>query len=207
MEASALQKKWILYGAVAGILITILYPVIYYLEITTIIDLGIELIFGIGLAVASIGIYHFVRIHKNCICLQAGGAFGLLSGFTLILAAGFHQSLISPPEEILIRSEQKVLYMLMEERIHLGLEFSWIFLLASSIFAFSVAFFRQPKPGKLISYFGIAFSSFILGYNFYSMTDIAGYDTFYGSGPFLITWHFVVSVLLITSLKWIKEKN
>jgi len=206
MEATVLQKRWILYGAITGILSSMVYPIIYYIKISPRIDLLIGLIFGFCIAITTVGIYQFIRIHHNCMCLQIGGITGILAGFTYILNVTVFQSLHTPLEGILVQGDQSFIYSL-TSRIHMGLSLSWEILIACSIFALGVAFFRQPKPGKIIFILGIIEGLIILLFNFYAFPEIPESETFAGLGPFLPIWHLVVSILILSSLKWIKEKS
>lgn len=205
MEASALQKKWILYGAWSGILAALIYPILYYTDLSFRLDFVLGLVFSFGIGIASVGIFHYVRIHRDGICLQTGFLLGILAAFAYILSISIWHSLNSPMEGILVKGDQSFVYTIIN-RVHKGISFAWEVLIAASIFAFGVAFFRQPKPGKVIAVLGLIVALVILFFAFFSFPEKPDYLDLVGMGPLLPFWHLVVAIYMINSLKWIKEK-
>jgi len=205
MEATHLQKKWILYGAMAGILATLVYLIIYFLEISARADLLAGLIFGFSIGITTAGIYSFVKLNNNCMCLQAGAVLGIFAAFTYILNTTVFQSLHTPLEGILVQGDQSFVYSL-TNRIQLGLSMSWELLFAGSIFALSIAFFKQPRPGKIISLLGILLALLLIFTNIYYFPEVEDAKQFFGLGPLLPAWHLLVSILIINSFRWIKVK-
>lgn len=205
MEATTLQKRWILYGAYAAIVSAIIYPVIYYMDISHRIDIIIGLLFSFSIGIASIGIFHFGKIHRDGICLQTGGILGVIAALIFVLNVVVWQSLKAPLEEILVKGDQSFVYSI-TSRIHFGLNFSWEILIAGSIFAFGIAFFMQPRPGKLIAVLGIVVALVILIFGFYAFPEKPETKNLVGIGPLLPFWHLVVAIFMINSLKWIKDK-
>ncbi len=205
MEATKLQKKWILYGAIAGILATIVYLFIYFSEIGARADLLVGLIFGFSIGITAAGIYNFVKINNNCMCLQAGTLIGIFAAFTYILNTTVFESLNTPLEGILVQGDQSFVYSL-TNRIQLGLSLSWEILFAASMFAFSVAFFKQPRPGKIISILGILLALLLIFTNIYYFPEVEDGKQLFGLGPMLPAWHLLASIFILSSLRWIKVK-
>jgi hypothetical protein len=203
MEATVLQKKWILYGAYAAILSAIIYPVIYYLDISLRIDIIAGLLFAFSIGIASIGIFHFGKIHRDGLCLQIGGTLGVIAALTFVLNIVLSHSLKAPLEEILVKGDQSFVYSL-TARIHYGFNLSWEILIAGSILSFGIAFFMQPKPGKVIALLGIVVALVILIFGFYAFPEKPETKNLVGIGPLLPFWHLVVAIFMINSMKWIK---
>jgi hypothetical protein len=169
------------------------------------VDLLLGLIFGFSMGITAIGIYLFVKLHRTCICLQVGGVAGVFAAFTYLLNTTVFLALNTPLEGILVQGDQSFVYSL-TNRIQLGLSISWEVLLGGSIFAFGVAFFKQPRPGKVISVLGILLAVLIIFTNLYYFPEIQDAKKLLGLGPFLPAWHLLVSILILSSLKWIKVK-
>jgi hypothetical protein len=205
MEATTLQKRWILYGAYAAIISTIIYPVIFYLDISHRIEIIIGLLFSFSIGIASIGIFHFGKIHREGICLQIGGVLGVIAALIFLLNTVISNSLNAPLEEVLVKGDQSFVYSL-TARIHYGFNFSWEILIAGSMLSFAIAFFMQPKPGKVIAVLGIVFALIILFFGFYTFPEKPEAKNLVGIGPLLPFWHLVVAIFMINSLKWIKNK-
>lgn len=206
MEATTLQKRWILYGAYSAILSAIIYTIIYYLDISYRVDIIIGVLFAFSIGIASIGIFHFGKIYRDGICLQIGGSLGVIAALTFVLNVVVWYSLRAPLEEILVRGDQSFVYSI-TARIHYGLNFSWEILIAGSIFSFGIAFFMQPRPGKLIAVLGIVVALVILTFGFYAFPEKPETRNLVGIGPLLPFWHLVVAIFMINSLKWIKDKQ
>ncbi|MGC9342246.1 MAG: hypothetical protein ACP5E3_06070 [Bacteroidales bacterium] len=205
MEATVLQKRWILYGAYAAILSAIIYPVIYYLDISDRIDILTGLLFAFSIGISSIGIFHFGKIHRDGLCLQIGGTLGVIAALIFVLNIVVWHSLKAPLEEVLVKGDQSFVYSL-TARIHYGFNFSWEILIAGSILSFGIAFFMQPKPGKVIALLGIVVALVILIFGFYAFPEKPETKNLVGIGPLLPFWHLVVAIFMISSLKWIKDK-
>ncbi|MBE0653463.1 MAG: hypothetical protein IH594_06675 [Bacteroidales bacterium] len=149
MEATLLQRNWIITGALGGILATLLYPFIYYIDFPIKINLIIGMFFALSTGMASYGIFQFARLHKDCICLQIGMVTGIMAALLFALKTSVETALQTPLEGVLVQGDQSFVYAL-NGRIQFGIRFLWDVLIAFSIFTFSIAFTRQPRPGKVI---------------------------------------------------------
>lgn len=206
MEATLLQRNWIITGALGGILTSLIYPFIYYIDFPIKINLIIGMFFALSTGMVSYGIFQFAKLHKDCICLQIGMVTGIMAALIFALKTSVEMALQTPLEGVLVQGDQSFVYAL-NGRIQFGIWFLWDVLIAFSIFAFSVAFTRQPKPGKVIFIIGFFFALIILSFSIYAFPEVPEKINLTGMGPFLPVWHLIVSIFMLISLKWVKIKN
>ncbi len=206
METTTIQKRFILTGALTGIAATIIYPVIFYFQLAFKFNLMLNLAFGFSIGFTTYSIFIFNKIHRDSVCLRVGAITGILAAFTYLLKSSVFVAVSAPLEGILVQGDQSFVYGI-TSRLHIGIAFIWDILIAASILSLSIAFFRQPRPGKIISVAGILFSLVIIVFSIYSFPELLGDMSFTGMGAALPVWHFAVSILMLFSLKWIKVKD
>jgi hypothetical protein len=206
METTLVQKRFILIGGISGILATIIYPFIYYLNLGVKVDLLLDLIFGFAMAFTVYGAFRFVRINRDSVSLQIGLLTGILAAFTFLLMSGIIAAMTAPLENVLVKGDQSFVYSL-TSRLYTGVDFIWNLLIGISILTFSLAFFKQPRPGKVVAFAGIIVSLVILIFAFIFFPESPEVMNYIGMGPTLPLWHLIVSVLMLLSLKWIKVKE
>lgn len=205
METTEVQKRFILLGAIAAILAAVIYPIVFYGSISLKTDLILELAIGFSIGFVFYGLFRFIRINRDSVCLQVGLLTGILAAFSYVLKSGTFASMTAPLEGILVQGDQSFVYAL-TNRLYTGINFLWEIFIGASILSISIAFFRQPRPGKVIAVAGLIISLAIIIFSIYTFPEIIPERNPGWVGIVLPVWLLIVGLLMIFSLKWIKVK-
>lgn len=205
METTEIQKRFIIIGAIAAILAAVVYPVAFYTSLSLKTNLILELFLGFSFGFVFYGLFRFIRINRDSVCLQVGMLTGILAAFTYVLKSGTFASMTTPLEGILVQGDQSFVYAL-TNRLYTGIHFIWEILIGAGIFSISIAFFRQPRPGKVIAAAGIIIALAIIINSIYAFPEIGRHENFSWLGIVLPVWLLIVGLLMIFSQKWIKVK-
>jgi zinc transporter ZupT len=77
--------KWIRTGIICGYLTVIVYPLMMIFDLPVQLTLTLAVSFGILLLVASIGIYHFIKMNKKTVSAQLGVLFNIIAASIVVL--------------------------------------------------------------------------------------------------------------------------
>ncbi len=204
MKDAFYKLKWIRTGSVSGIIAAGLYPLILYVKLPEIIALGFNFAFGLSLALCTYSIYLFSDMNRKSVINDVAAATGIFAAFIFILSSAVNLSLLSPLEGVLVQGNQEFTYTL-TSRIHRGMDFLWNILFASSLFLYSLNVYSHPKLGKAITFLGILIALIISGLYLYFFPYSPQSQGLPATSSLTPVWHFVVSLLMIFSGKWISE--
>lgn len=214
-ETYWLEGMWVQVAVIAGIIASVDYPVMIvtagHLPRTLTLILGAA--FGPSVAVASAGLYYFLKAERETVAVQIGavanvvaGAF--VTGMVIVqLAISFPQldyiarSGVDPSIQTIVRWTWYVV---------LGLDVSFDIFLAIGTFCFALLMLKHPRYGKA---FGItAFLivvPLLLGLKFYTFPyppkDVG--FTLWDPGPWTDLWYLAVTIQLWRSLKWFRMQT
>lgn len=165
------------------------------------IYLGIT--FGPLLAVALIGLYHFLKLHRKTMALQTATIFGIIAG-TLVNVMLVVQSaiLITIPED-----EREGLGLAFDglNMVQLGLDVSWDIFFSLATVLFGVAMFRHPRFGTVWGLMMVLVGGGLLVLNLASFPDPPGEAGSIDLGPLSGVLYLLVSIRVLRSLSWVDE--
>lgn len=206
MKNGFYRLKWIGTGSVSGVIAAGLYPLILYVKVPEIVALGLSFIFSLSLALCTYSIFLFSAMNRKSVINDVAAAMGIFAAFLYLLTSIINLSLLSPLEGVLVQGNQEFTYTL-TSRIHRGMDFLWNILFASSLFLYSLNVYSHPRLGKAVTFLGILISLIISGLFLYFFPYSPQSQGLPATSSLTPVWHFVVSLLMIFSGKWIAENS
>jgi hypothetical protein len=201
-------KKWIKVGVVSGLLVSVIYPLMIFVPLPFHVALILAASAGPLLAIASIGLYHFVKIHSKTVSLQIAVLFNIIAGviFNMMLIVqlairkGISEYLASASES----ATQEILRWILRSvnKVHLGLDVSWDIFILVGTFLFALNMLHHPRLGKIIGLIGVAIACVTMGLNLYSFPAPPADSGLVDLGPFVGLWYLAVTILILRSWKW-----
>jgi len=209
----SLERRWVEVGIIAGLIASISYPVMIFVPLPRMVTITLGAAFGPSLAIASIGLYYFLRSDRETVATQLGAIANVVAG-AIVTAMIIVQMAIRWPQLDYIAEHGKEVPI--QTIIHwtwyvvLGLDVSFDVFIAIGTFCFGLRMLRHPRFGKVFGSVGIIIAvGFLLGLNFYTFPyppRDAGL-TVWDPGPPTALWYLAVTIQLWRSLKWFRENT
>jgi hypothetical protein len=214
-EPYSLEVKWVQVAVIAGLIASVDYPVMIATasHVPRILTLILGSAFGPSLAIASMGLYYFLKAEGERVAAQiavvanvVAGAF--VTGMIIVqLAIQFPQldyiarSGADPAIQTIIRWTWFVV---------LGLDVSFDVFLAIGTFCFALLMLKHPRFGKTLGTAGfLIVVPLLVGLKFYTFPyppkDVG--FTIWDPGPWTDLWYLAVTIQLWRSLKWFRVKT
>jgi len=214
-EPYSLEVKWVQVAVIAGLIASVDYPVMIATagHVPRILTLILGSAFGPSLAIASVGLYYFLKAEGDRVAAQiavvanvVAGAF--VTGMIIVqLAIQFPQldyiarSGADPAIQTIIRWTWFVV---------LGLDVSFDVFLAIGTFCFALLMLKHPRFGKRFGTAGfLIVVPLLVGLKFYTFPyppkDVG--FTIWDPGPWTDLWYLAVTIQLWRSLKWFRMKT
>lgn len=209
----SLERRWVEVGIVAGFIASITYPIMVFIPLPRMLTITLGAAFGPSLAIASVGLYYFLKTERETVATQIGAFTNVIAG-ALVTAMIIVQLAIRMPQLDHIaefgkdESIEKIIHWTWY--VVLGLDVSFDVFIAIGTFCFSFRMLRHPRFGKVFAITGFLVAvPFLLGLNFYTFPyppRDAGL-TVWDPGPPTALWYLAVTIQLWRSLKWFKENT
>jgi hypothetical protein len=214
-KSYSLEGKWVQVGVIAGLIASVDYPVMIMTagHVPRILTLILGAAFGPSLAIASGGLYYFLKAEQETVAAQIGvlanvvaGAF--VTGMVIVqLAINFPQldyiarSGADPSVQTIIRWTWYVV---------LGLDVSFDIFLGIGTFCFALLMLKHPRYGWAFGITGfLIVVPLLLGLKFYTFPyppkDVG--FTIWDPGPWTALWYLAVTIQLWRSLKWFRVRT
>ena len=199
-----LAEKWIQIGIVCGLLVSALYPAVIFIPLPELAQTFLIMFFGPLLALSSVGLFHFIVLHKNSVAAQAAVVSNIIAGAlisTMLLVQVAVRSSLPPENNGASEWIRKSF-----DNVHLGLDVAWdVFICLGTLF-FAVSMFNHPKLGKIFSLTGITISVLLIVLNAIPFPVPPADAGLFDIGPVAGLWYLAVTVAIILNFKWVKEK-
>ena len=195
-----LGEAWVVYGSTAGIL-----SVLAYLGAATGVApdrIGLVLAFAFGplLSVAFVGLYHFLRVHRNTVALQVATLFGVLAGTVVNMMLVVQQALfVGVPKAA--REAMGAAWSGLNW-IQLGLDVSWDIYIGVATILLGVAMASHPRFGKIAALVSIGLGAALLALNLAAFPTPPGESGSVDVGPFVGLWYLLLCLRARTSVGW-----
>jgi len=158
---------------------------------------------GILMSLASVGLYYFIRIHKQNIISKIALFSNIIAGTILVQMFLVQLAIKSSKPEILNGSDKWVWTTI--NHIHFGLDVAWDVYIFLGTILFAISMYKHPKLGKIFSLAGVIISLLMITTNIISF-PLPPYKEYFDFGPLIGLWYLAVTVKITFSKKWIKQK-
>lgn len=209
----SMERKWVEVGIIAGFIASLTYPIMVFVPLPRMLTITLGAAFGPSLAIASIGLYYFLKSERETVATQIGAFANMIAG-ALVTAMIIVQLAIRWPQLDHLaefgkdESIQKIIHWTWY--VVLGLDVSFDVFIAIGTFCFALRMLKHPRFGTAFGIIGILIAvGFLLGLNFYTFPyppRDAGL-TVWDPGPPTALWYLAVTIQLWRSLKWFRENT
>lgn len=202
-----IKIRWIKTGIVCGFLTVAVFPVMVLVDLPVQVALTLAASFGIFLLIASVGLYHFISLHKNSVVLQLGTLFNIIGASIVVVMFTVQLGLFSEGKTYGqdIQKEIKTYVFKTANLTQLSLDVAWDIFISLGTILFAVSMLSHPKLGKVIGIIGILLGAGLFILNIYTFPIPPGEAGAYDLGPFTALWYLAVTIMITLSFKWVKE--
>ena len=214
-ETYSLEAKWVQVAVIAGLVASVDYPAMVATagHVPRILTLILGAAFGPLLAIASGGLYYFLKAERETVAAQIGAVANVVGGAFVTGMVIVQLAISFPQQDYIARSGENPSIQTIVHwtwYVVLGLDVSFDVFLAIGTFCFALLMWKHPRFGKA---FGItAFLivvPLLLGLKFYTFPyppKNVGF-TILDPGPWTDLWYLAVSIQLWRSLEWFRVKT
>ena len=214
-ESYSLERNWVQVGVIAGLIASVDYPVMVITagHVPRMLTLILGAAFGPSLAIASAGLYYFLKAEQATVAAQIAAVANVVAGAfvtgMVIVQLAIHFPLLDhiaksgadPSIQTIVHWTWYVV---------LGLDVSFDVFLAIGTFCFALLMLKHPRYGTAFGITGFLVAvPFLVGLKFYTFPyppkDVG--FTFWDPGPWTDIWYLAVTIQLWRSLKWFKGKT
>jgi hypothetical protein len=204
-EEKEITRNWIIYGTIAGILADFAYAsAIGPIPFPETVKMYLGMAFGPLLSLAFIGLYHFFKLHRKTVTLQAATIFGIIAG-TLVNLMIVVQSAIHLTIPIGVRESLGLAYTGLN-MVQLGMDVSWDIYFSLATIFLGLVMFRHPRFGIIWGVITVLIGASLLALNLAAFpippADARSFDL----GPVSGVLYLFIAIRVLTSLKWVEMK-
>lgn len=202
-EEKQLTRSWIVYGVVIGILADVAYSG-FLAPLPDKVRLYMGMAFGPLLSLAFIGLYHFFKLHRKTVMLQAATVFAVIAG-TLVNLMVVVQSAIFLTIPL---DEREGLGLAWDglNMVQLGMDVSWDIYFSLATILLGLLMFGHPRFGAIWGTVALLVGGGLLVLNLATFPDPPGEAGSVDLGPLSGAVYLFVSIRVLMSLKWVDEK-
>jgi len=210
-EENQFIVKWIKVGVVAGLLASAIYPLMIFVSLPFHLTLILAASIGPMLAISSIGLFHFIKIHRKTVSLQIAALFNIIAAaifnMMLIVQMAIRKGIDSYFAEASEEATKELLRWILRgvNKVHLGLDISWDIFLVAGTFLFALNMLRHPKLGRVMSLLGMTIACILIILNLYTFPNPPSDAGFLDLGPFVGLWYLAVTIMILRSWKWLES--
>ncbi len=188
-----LAARWIRAGVVAGWVACLSYPIAVFVPLPLGIAATLVALFGPALAIASVGLYHVISLHRASVAAGAAALLNSVGGalFTSMLLVQIAVGVASGHQTD--RSLQAV---------WLGLDVAWDAYISLGTVLFALSMLRHPRFGPVFTYSGLIIGVLLFAFNLYTFPTPPANAGLIDLGPLIGLWYLAVTVQLWRSLGW-----
>lgn len=205
IEDRRLRLTWIRIGAAAGLVAVVSYTFLLLLSGGFRVAYVGASVFSVALGLASYGLYQFLTIERRSAIAQVAMVSTIVGAVVFLAMASVQLSVRSDLAGVDPTTLGDV-YAL-AERVHLGLDVAWDVYFAVGMALFGVAAYSHPRIGRVIGVTGVAVAGALLVLNIATFPIPPASAGSVDLGPFAGLWYLVVTIQIIRSLGWARDKT
>lgn len=202
-EEKQRTRNWIVYGMIAGIVGDFAYGS-SFAPIPFPVSMYLGMAFGPLLSLAFVGFYHFFKLHRNSITLQAATIFGVIAG-TIVNMMIVVQWAIGRTVPLESRAGLGLAYEGLN-MVQLGLDVSWDIYFSLATILLGLVMLGHPRFGKIWGAATLLIGGGLLVLNLASFPTPPGEADSFDLGPVSGVLFLFVAIRVLASLKWVDEK-
>ena len=115
------------------------------------------------------------------------------------------QIAIKSSKPVLIDESSKWIWSSLNH-IHYGLDFAWDVYIFLGTLLFAISAYQHPKLGKIFSIIGITVALLMIATNISVFPTPPGSSGLMDFGPFIGLWYLAITIKILFSYKWVKQK-
>ncbi len=207
-ESTQLDRNWILTGGVTGVLASVFYPLLIFVELPDRLATLLAGALGMLIGVASLGLYRLLRLRRDTVTGQVAAIFNFSAGVVLNLMLitqmsvnGFMRGYIADAPDDAAKELLRTIWRAVDP-VQLGLDVSWDFFIAAGTFLFGLAMLKHPRFGRPIGIPGMLLGALVLSFNVWTFPRPPASVGVIDWGPVTGLWYLVVSVQVLRSVRW-----
>lgn len=204
VEDRRLRLTWIRIGVAAGLVAVVSYTFLLLLSGGFRVAYVGASVFSVALGLASYGLYQFLTIERRSAVAQIAMVSTVVGAVVFLAMASVQLSVRSDLAGVDPSTLGNV-YAL-AERVHLGLDVAWDVYFALGMALFGVAAYSHPRVGRVIGATGVAVAVVLLVLNIATFPIPPASAGSFDLGPFAGLWYLVVTIQIIRSLGWTRDK-
>jgi len=193
----SIELNWVRLGIGLGIATSVVYPSLILLSLPQLPTIILAAAIGPLLGLASMGLYHFLRLHQPSVSAQLAAACNFLGGalFSTMLLVQIAVRIRAAGQPI----DRQIV------AIWLGLDVAWDVYIALGTALFAWAMWTHPRFGRGFAVSGLLLAILLLAFNFYAFPEPPSDVHLVDLGPLVGLWYLVVTLQMWRSLGWVKQ--
>jgi hypothetical protein len=210
-KENALTLTWIKLGAIAGIIACVIYPLMIAVEMPTQLTVFCAAAFGPLLSLASVGLYHLLKLHQKTVTAQIAAGANIIAGsivnMMLVVQLAISMSMRDYVDKASDDAAKSTLELIWKavDKVQLGLDVSWDVFIGIGTLLFAVNMLTHPRFGKILGGIGALLAILLLGFNLYTFPIPPANANLIDFGPFVGLWYLIISIQTLRSLKWAEK--
>jgi hypothetical protein len=205
ISASDSTIAWVRIGMIAGILADLVYATFFIVPWPLSLAVFVALSFGVLLMVAAVGLRAFLGLHRPGIVPDLAALFTIVGAALVDAMLVVQLAVRNPPvgadADAAVEAAREI-----GDRVHYGLDVGWDVFIALGTLLFAWAALRHPRLGWWIGIPGIAVAVALLAFNLASFPVPPAGAGSIDVGPLVGLWYLVVSIRVLTSMRWVRER-
>ncbi len=194
---NTIELRWVQLAIVLGIATSVVYPSLIFLPLPKLLTITFAALVGPFLGLASLGLYHFIRLNQPSVSAQLAAACNFIAG------ALFSTMLLVQLAVRFRVADQPVDRQVVA--VWLGLDVAWDVYIALGTALFAWAMWSHPRLGRVFAVAGILIAVLLLALNLYTFPEPPGESNLIDLGPFVGLWYLAVSIQMWRSLNWVRQ--
>ncbi|MDZ7267666.1 MAG: hypothetical protein ONB48_16405 [candidate division KSB1 bacterium] len=210
-KENVLTFTWIKLGAIAGVIACVVYAIMAAVDMPRILTVAFAAAFGPLLSLASVGLYHLLKLHQKSVSTQIAAGANVIAGsivnMMLIVQLAISISMRDYVDKAADAATKSTLELIWKavDKVQLGLDVSWDVFIGIGTLLFAVNMLKHPRFGKILGGIGALLAVLLLGFNLYTFPIPPANADLIDFGPFVGLWYLIISIQMLRSLTWAKN--
>ncbi|NUO80905.1 hypothetical protein HUU05_12570 [candidate division KSB1 bacterium] len=210
-KENALTLAWIKLGAVAGVIACVIYPLMIAVEMPRLLTVACAAAFGPLLSLASVGLYHVLKLHQKTVTAQIAAGANIIAGSIVNMMLIVQLALSISMDEYVAKAADPATKSTLEligkvvDKVQLGLDVSWDIFIATGTFLLGLNMLKHPRFGKILGGIGMLLALLLLSFNLYTFPIPPANANLIDFGPFTGLWYLIISIQMLRSVTWAKK--